>query len=409
MDHESETTDQHADCFVEIVHHAQQLDTSPAAPQFIEALAVAVDPRACSALVKILSTELPLKGVADEGLDLSHLKRVRRTENRNDSRYLDDRSNDETLPQPENAANGESSSQLGPPEKKQKVTADEPVILEVLLGATSVLDARFGRLPSDETRIDLSTLAAHFPIHNVRTVRVSSRLAESEEEWKKFNAIWPMVYLPNKTKEFLEAERKLGDDEIAMMKRGIEAAIDDANRASGGGGGGSNGVVVMCPQSGRIVATAEGERQRQAPLLIGTIPIPPNPLTTSYILAIQAVSRIERHVIATGHGGRANTSFQNGQYLCTGYDVYATMEPTIYEAMALVHARIRRLVFGCARRDSGVRRANGGIVDAHVHALPGTNHHYRAFACRKASPLWQQCTSPTSGIGCHSEEQLEPA
>jgi tRNA(Arg) A34 adenosine deaminase TadA len=398
MDHETETADQHADCFMEIVH-AHQLDTAPAVPQFVEALAVAVDPRACSALVKILSTELPLKGVA-ESLDLSHLKRVRRTEKRKDSRYLDKRSDDETMPQSEHAANGESSQERSPCKKKRK--ADEPVILEVLLGATCVLDAKFGRLSSDDTSIDLSTLAAYFPVDNVRTVKVPSRLAESEEEWKEFNAIWPMIYLPNKTKEFQETERRLGDDEIAMMKRGMEAAILDANSSSG-----SIGVVVMCPQSGRVVATAESERQLQAPLLLGTIPIPTNPLTTSYILAIQAVSRIERHVIVTSHGGRASQSFQNGQYLCTGYDVYATMEPTIYEAMALVHARIRRLVYGCARRQVGVRRAKGGIVDAHVHALPGTNHHYRAFACRKASALWHQCTS-TIGTGCHSEQRTEP-
>ena len=52
--------------------------------------------------------------------------------------------------------------------------------------------------------------------------------------------------------------------------------------------------------------------------------------------------------------------------------------------MALVHSRVRRVVFGiadvemgglggAATANSGNRRQTG------IHFLPGTNHHYRAF------------------------------
>jgi tRNA(Arg) A34 adenosine deaminase TadA len=64
------------------------------------------------------------------------------------------------------------------------------------------------------------------------------------------------------------------------------------------------------------------------------------------------------------------------------YDMYVTKEPNIYEAMALVHSRVRRVVFGV--RDEGMGGL-GGAVDAAnsrnagIHSLPGTNHHYRAF------------------------------
>jgi len=64
------------------------------------------------------------------------------------------------------------------------------------------------------------------------------------------------------------------------------------------------------------------------------------------------------------------------------YDVYITKEPNIYEAMALVHSRVRRVVFGV--RDEGMGGL-GGAADAAdgrntgIHSLPGTNHHYRAF------------------------------
>ena len=65
------------------------------------------------------------------------------------------------------------------------------------------------------------------------------------------------------------------------------------------------------------------------------------------------------------------------------YDVYLTKEPNAYEAMALVHSRVRRVVFGTADKEMG---GLGGVADSiddgfkrGIHCLPGTNHHYRAF------------------------------
>lgn len=58
------------------------------------------------------------------------------------------------------------------------------------------------------------------------------------------------------------------------------------------------------------------------------------------------------------------------------FDVYLTKEPTVYESMALVHSRVRRVVFGVPDREMG---GLGGTTTAGIHSLPGTNHHFRAF------------------------------
>ena len=59
-----------------------------------------------------------------------------------------------------------------------------------------------------------------------------------------------------------------------------------------------------------------------------------------------------------------------GNYRLTGCDLYVTLEPCAMCAGAIMHARIRRLVFGAADPKTG---ACGGIID--LFAEPRLNHH----------------------------------
>lgn len=59
--------------------------------------------------------------------------------------------------------------------------------------------------------------------------------------------------------------------------------------------------------------------------------------------------------------------------------MYMTREPSVFEAMALVHSRVRWVVFGEANKDDGGLGGTG--TSNAVHSLPGTNHRYRAFRC----------------------------
>lgn len=82
------------------------------------------------------------------------------------------------------------------------------------------------------------------------------------------------------------------------------------------------------------------------------------------------------------------------QYLCTGYDAYLTKEPEIYEAMALVHSRIRRVIYGIGDTLNG---GLGGTGDQNaVHCLPGTNHHYRVFKCATLNADTTTCSDENS-------------
>lgn len=76
------------------------------------------------------------------------------------------------------------------------------------------------------------------------------------------------------------------------------------------------------------------------------------------------------------------------------YDLYTTIEPGVFEAMALVHSRIRRVVFGISNCVDGGLGGTG--METAVHALP-TNHHYRVFCCAPDSELFRKCKEINPG------------
>jgi tRNA(adenine34) deaminase len=78
-------------------------------------------------------------------------------------------------------------------------------------------------------------------------------------------------------------------------------------------------------------------------------------------------------------GGRVLNS-----YRLTDTTLYVTLEPCTMCASAIVHARVRRLVFGAWDPRAG---AAGSILD--VFSLPGLNHRVDVFG----GVLMEECTS----------------
>jgi tRNA(adenine34) deaminase len=70
------------------------------------------------------------------------------------------------------------------------------------------------------------------------------------------------------------------------------------------------------------------------------------------------------------------------RYRLTDSTLYVTLEPCVMCAAAMVHARVRRLVFGAWDPRAG---AAGSLTD--VFALPGLNHRVDVFG----GVLMQEC------------------
>ncbi|KAL7495277.1 hypothetical protein ACHAWT_003721 [Skeletonema menzelii] len=298
----------------------------------------------------------------------------------------------------------------GPNSKKRKQKEEcnqntTPWSLDVLVGsakqvndslnnAATTLNATSPSLLAILAKYGLSEQSPNF-IHQTLPGRPAKN-KEERDEWNK--STWPTLFFEKKTTQFKQEEMSLTLEEIELMKNGMQEALADAMMGNEQWKEWKeqiieptsdkeislsiSGAVVVDPRTGSIVSRASQERKLQgmdgdAKIWL-SFPDYINPLSSAPLLAIQGVSRIERQVAVSN--GMESDEFRGGQYLCTGYDVYLTKEPNIFEAMSLVHSRVRRVIFGIP--DEGMGGLGGpksSGQDAGIHSLPGTNHHYRAF------------------------------
>ncbi len=78
-----------------------------------------------------------------------------------------------------------------------------------------------------------------------------------------------------------------------------------------------------------------------------------------------------------------------GSYRLTDTTLYVTLEPCVMCASAVVHARVRRLVFGAWDPRAG---GAGSIIN--VFALPGLNHRVDVFG----GVLMEECAALLQGF-----------
>ena len=133
----------------------------------------------------------------------------------------------------------------------------------------------------------------------------------------------------------------------------------------------------MPPEAGRDAefmraALAQAAAARAA----GEVPVGAVLVRDERIIASGANAPIASHdptahaeIAALREGGRAL-----GSYRLTDTTLYVTLEPCLMCAAAIMHARVRRLVFG-----AWDPRAGGAGSLANVFTLPGLNHRVDVF------------------------------
>ena len=396
--------------------------------RILEALCVRVEPRACSRVVKQLSSTLPLEEC------LFHLKRVRRlpipeknsTESVSKSTTLagqKDSNSDTSTSEAKNDRETrpleiDSKTSISPERTKKRRKSN--FVLEILIGTPSRVYANNEALADDHP-----VIREFGPLHSVMVPKYEPR---SEQEWKEHNASWPTLYHPLK---FDEHKRfALSETELNKIKELMDRCIltksvliadpknhntttttTTANDSDNENMNCNNDIdlgIVSVSQIERNLQDQISEKSQQHQNRLPVSLLGNNPLATPVLLALQGVSRREREAKVRADGAtnievpsngadsvqKEEEQQQRGQYICTGYDMYSFYEPNVFEAMACLHSRLRRLIYFIpSPKDESLDSNNWidpvawgcGLSKHDVHNLAGTNHNYRAFEYRQSS------------------------
>jgi len=138
----------------------------------------------------------------------------------------------------------------------------------------------------------------------------------------------------------------LGQRGVAGFKRGVAAITDEVEVAPGDSSAAARSSAGMASGSGAADDFAASSCDKQVDF--GT----------------SDSSKLDTE-------GDFEASSVEEQYLCSGCDVFVTVEPCAMCAMALVHSRIRRLVYA-------LPAAEGALGSKYlIHTVPSLNHHFQ--------------------------------
>jgi tRNA-specific adenosine deaminase 3 len=242
----------------------------------------------------------------------------------------------------------------------------------------------------------------------LESARVPGQAPRTREQWAEWNEVWPIVW--QQPSSHLAAPKEAPTDaDVEAMRRWTREALAlalAADEASPSTPCVTNAAIIVDPVASAVVASGRDETGRfgrRDSTAVG------HPLRHAALAAVDAAAARDlaahgpdapppataevgekRRRDATIRGGSLADHSKGGSegtkatwtelagrpYLCTGYDLYCAREPCVMCAMALVHSRVRRVVFAAPNAVAGA--LGGGKYS--LHGQPTLNHHYDVYS-----------------------------
>ncbi|KAF2077758.1 hypothetical protein CYY_000945 [Polysphondylium violaceum] len=227
------------------------------------------------------------------------------------------------------------------------------------------------------------------------------------EHWEDWNyRVWPCIFRVHYFSTPLITS--LDSDTLLKTKYFMEKAIEQAKIAQSLGHK-PIGAVLVDPETKKIIQTSYDETNvspisnnnqsfTMTPCISHCSMLIINKLAQSQIQDIskdiveQKNSNIDDKDHAVSEQDITSNDIlsyvNNGQYLANSYHLYLTKEPCIMCSMALVHSRIKRVVYGSSSRDGGL----GSYLK--IHTMKSLNHHFEVYK----NVLKQECDSLSDSL-----------
>ena len=230
-------------------------------------------------------------------------------------------------------------------------------------------------------------------------VQVPRHAPQVRWQFEAWTRVWPLHFHEGAAAHSLGVwiDKPPDAHELESMREHMRRAIQLAKRGAAAGG---RGVAAVFVRSGRVVAECiDTTLASPPPLEIAAKPLshcvaaasvdsipssssPPSesvhPLGHAVLRCIEVVARIERQHKESKRSQQpdpaatASTAAAQIDHLCNECDVYVTAEPCAMCAMAMVHSRVRRVVYALPVSGGG---ALGSLY--RLHAYRPLNHHFQ--------------------------------
>lgn len=300
-------------------------------------VAIEMNPRYCGLLLPVLSLELPLPG------EMTHAKRVRKVDG---GRLV------QVLIEP--ILEDDDSAELIVSKKALKVLLKVSESIENdWYSLRSVEVPRNG--PTDGT-VCAAWTRDYWPV----SIRAPDKMGKKEGQ-------------------------EMDPDEIMVMKHHMRTVLK-LSEASKNKGNCFNACIIVNPCTNTIVGSGVDTSRHHPlkhPIMNAVQEVAAWQVSTWYHDLMQdcqdgqlksflkSFTNIETALDSGDRAGHCDLP----PYLCTGYDCYVLQEPCAMCAMALVHSRLRRIVF-CDRDEERGMLGGSGV---RLHSLKSLNHHFVVY------------------------------